>query len=88
MRDFMTVHRDQALPAIVMGDLNIPADEPEHYGLLMETLFMRDAWTILGTISALARHRSATTTSTRTLMIAQRVTSDSTMCWCAPEWTR
>ncbi|MCZ4588219.1 endonuclease/exonuclease/phosphatase family protein (plasmid) [Rhodococcus opacus] len=49
MRDFVQRHADIGLPALIMGDLNIPATTSVHYRTLLNTLGgFRDAWTLAG----------------------------------------
>lgn len=49
MQEFIQQQADPALPAIVTGDLNIPAENPQHYAQLMARLAgIRDCWTIAG----------------------------------------
>lgn len=49
MRDFVDSHADLALPALIMGDLNIPATNSAHYRTLLNTLGgFRDTWTLAG----------------------------------------
>jgi endonuclease/exonuclease/phosphatase family metal-dependent hydrolase len=58
MQAFISTHADPALPAIVMGDLNIPGEIPEHYAQLLGRLAgTRDCWTIAGN-SAASGHTS------------------------------
>ncbi|MCP2293914.1 Metal-dependent hydrolase, endonuclease/exonuclease/phosphatase family [Nocardia amikacinitolerans] len=49
MREFIEAHADHELPAIVMGDLNIPAERTADYTRLLRTLDgFRDSWTLVG----------------------------------------
>lgn len=49
MYKFMYESADPALPAIVMGDINVPAEVPRHYQELLKKLIgVRDCWTIAG----------------------------------------
>ena len=49
MQEFIQAHADPALPAVVMGDLNIPAANSQHYTqMLIRLAGMRDCWTIAG----------------------------------------
>lgn len=49
MQEFIQMRADPALPAIVMGDLNIPGEDPQHYRELLDRLKgVRDCWTIAG----------------------------------------
>jgi endonuclease/exonuclease/phosphatase family metal-dependent hydrolase len=49
MQEFIQQRADPALPAIVTGDLNIPAENSQHYAELMSRLVgMRDCWTVAG----------------------------------------
>ncbi len=53
MQEFIQERADPALPAIVMGDLNIPAENPQHYAELLGRLAgVRDCWTIAGNPAA------------------------------------
>lgn len=53
MHEFMLQRRDPTLPAVIMGDINIPAEDPRHYGQLLTTLAgVRDCWTIAGNAAA------------------------------------
>jgi len=49
MQEFIQQRADPTLPAIVMGDLNIPAENPQHYAHLLNQLAgVRDCWAIVG----------------------------------------
>lgn len=49
MQVFIQQHADPALPGIIMGDLNIPAGDSQHYAQLLGRLTgIRDCWTIAG----------------------------------------
>jgi endonuclease/exonuclease/phosphatase family metal-dependent hydrolase len=53
MQQFIQSRVNPAFPAIVMGDLNIPAEHPQHYSQLLGRLAgMRDCWTIVGNPAA------------------------------------
>lgn len=53
MQEFIRQRADPALPAIVMGDLNVPAEDPQHYAQLLDRLAgMRDCWAIAGNTAA------------------------------------
>jgi endonuclease/exonuclease/phosphatase family metal-dependent hydrolase len=49
MNGFIATHADPALPRIIMGDLNIPGEQPHHYAQLLSRLGQpRDCWTLAG----------------------------------------
>jgi endonuclease/exonuclease/phosphatase family metal-dependent hydrolase len=49
MQEFIQARADPALPAIVMGDLNVPAESSQHYTQMLTRLAgCRDCWTIAG----------------------------------------
>jgi endonuclease/exonuclease/phosphatase family metal-dependent hydrolase len=53
MQAFIERNADPALPAIVMGDLNIPGENPQHYAQLLGRLAgARDCWTLAGNSAA------------------------------------
>lgn len=53
MQAFIQMRADPALPAIVMGDINIPGEIPQHYGELLRRLAgVRDCWTLAGNAAA------------------------------------
>jgi endonuclease/exonuclease/phosphatase family metal-dependent hydrolase len=53
MQAFIQARADPALPAIVMGDINIPGEIPQHYGELLSRLSgVRDCWTLAGNSAA------------------------------------
>jgi endonuclease/exonuclease/phosphatase family metal-dependent hydrolase len=53
MQEFLQSRADPDFPALVMGDLNIPAENPQHYAQLLSRLAgMRDCWTIAGNSAA------------------------------------
>lgn len=58
MREFVELHADIDLPAIILGDLNIPAGNSAHYTELLRTLRgFRDTWTLVGnTVDSGATH--------------------------------
>lgn len=53
MQDFIRVRANPDLPTIVMGDINIPAEIPEHYSQMLQRLSgFQDCWTIAGNPAA------------------------------------
>ena len=53
MQEFIQSRANPAFPAIVMGDLNIPGEIPQHYTRLLSSLAgTRDCWTIVGNSAA------------------------------------
>jgi endonuclease/exonuclease/phosphatase family metal-dependent hydrolase len=53
MQEFIQSRANPAFPAIVMGDLNIPGEIPQHYARLLSSLAgTRDCWTIVGNSAA------------------------------------
>lgn len=49
MNQFMGLHGAPNVPKIIMGDLNIPAGDPQHYAqLLIRLRGPRDCWTVAG----------------------------------------
>lgn len=49
MRDFVDRRSDRDLPALVLGDLNIPGEQERHYRQLLDRLpGFRDCWTMAG----------------------------------------
>lgn len=53
MQSFIQLRADPALPAIVMGDINVPGEIPQHYGQLLSRLSgVRDCWTLAGNSAA------------------------------------
>jgi Endonuclease/Exonuclease/phosphatase family len=53
MQGFIQMRADPALPAIVMGDINVPGEIPQHYSQLLSRLSgVRDCWTIAGNPAA------------------------------------
>lgn len=49
MNQFVNKHRNFAMPTIIMGDLNIPGQDPRHYAQLLSRLTgPRDCWTLAG----------------------------------------
>jgi endonuclease/exonuclease/phosphatase family metal-dependent hydrolase len=53
MQAFIQMRADPALPAIIMGDINVPGEIPQHYGQLLSRLSgVRDCWTIAGNLAA------------------------------------
>lgn len=53
MNDFIASRGEPAVPKIIMGDLNIPGDNPQHYAQLLSRLGgPRDCWTLAGNQAA------------------------------------
>jgi endonuclease/exonuclease/phosphatase family metal-dependent hydrolase len=53
MQSFIQMRADPALPAIVMGDINVPGEIPQHYSQMLGRLSgVRDCWTIAGNSAA------------------------------------
>lgn len=51
MHDFVDRRSDPVLPAIIVGDLNIPAEQERHYRQLLDRLpGFRDCWTVAGNL--------------------------------------
>lgn len=49
MTRFIETLWEPAIPKIIMGDLNIPGENPQHYDRLLRTLdWPRDCWTLAG----------------------------------------
>jgi endonuclease/exonuclease/phosphatase family metal-dependent hydrolase len=49
MNVFIGTHGLPTIPKIIMGDINIPADIPQHYARMLNGLGgVRDSWTLLG----------------------------------------
>jgi endonuclease/exonuclease/phosphatase family metal-dependent hydrolase len=49
MNVFIGTHGLPKIPKIIMGDLNIPAENPQHYSKLLNELGgVRDCWTLIG----------------------------------------
>jgi endonuclease/exonuclease/phosphatase family metal-dependent hydrolase len=49
MNEFINTHRNFAMPTIIMGDLNIPGEDPRRYAQLLNRLAgPRDCWTLAG----------------------------------------
>lgn len=49
MNTFIRQHADPHTPTLLLGDLNVPAEEPPHYARLLESLQQPvDLWTVAG----------------------------------------
>lgn len=63
MNVFIGTHGLPTVPKIIMGDLNIPAENPQHYSRLLNGLGgVRDCWTVVGN-SVSSGHTVVTDTS-------------------------
>lgn len=89
MQEFIQSRANPAFPAIVMGDLNIPGEIPQHYARLLSSLAGRGtAGRSLETLPPAARPRSGTATSMRMMTIVPHRTSASTTCCFGPATAR